>query len=109
MILFTDIRGDTRAIIGYDDQSVISNLISQYDEDKEEFTLLWEGVDLRLYSLIHNSRGDIGYKSGIIGTGCNDERTGVKLHIEINTHNKHINFCLDGSNPLGQKFCCIHS
>ena len=52
MILFTDIRGDTRAIVGYDDQSVINNLISQYDEDKEEFTLLWEGVDLRLYSLI---------------------------------------------------------
>ena len=48
MILFTDIRGDTRAIVGYDDQSVINNLISQYDEDKEEFTLLWEGVDLRL-------------------------------------------------------------
>lgn len=45
-------RGDTRAIVGYDDQSVINNLISQYDEDKEEFTLLWEGVDLRLYSLI---------------------------------------------------------
>ena len=52
MILFTDIRGDTRAIVGYDDQSVINNLISQYDEDKEEFTLLWEEVDLRLYSLI---------------------------------------------------------
>lgn len=52
MILFTDTRGDTRAIVGYDDQSVINNLISQYDEDKEEFTLLWEGVDLRLYSLI---------------------------------------------------------
>ena len=52
MILFTDIRSDTRAIVGYDDQSVINNLISQYDEDKEEFTLLWEGVDLRLYSLI---------------------------------------------------------
>ena len=52
MILFTDIRGDTRAIVGYDDQSVINNLISQYGEDKEEFTLLWEGVDLRLYSLI---------------------------------------------------------
>ncbi len=52
MILFTDTRGDTRAIVGYDDQSVVSNLISQYDEDKEEFTLLWEGVDLRLYSLI---------------------------------------------------------
>lgn len=52
MILFTDIRGDTRAIVGYDDQSVINNLISQYDEDKEEFTPLWEGVDLRLYSLI---------------------------------------------------------
>lgn len=52
MILFTDICGDTRAIVGYDDQSVINNLISQYDEDKEEFTLLWEGVDLRLYSLI---------------------------------------------------------
>lgn len=52
MILFTDIRGDTRAIVGYDDQSVINNLISQYDEDKEEFTLLWEGVDLRVYSLI---------------------------------------------------------
>lgn len=52
MILFTDIRGDTRAIVGYDDQSVINNLISQYDEDKEKFTLLWEGVDLRLYSLI---------------------------------------------------------
>lgn len=34
MILFTDIRGDTRAIVGYDDQSVINNLISQYDEDK---------------------------------------------------------------------------
>ena len=52
IILFTDARGDTRAIVGYDDQSVINNLISQYDEDKEEFTLLWEGVDLRLYSLI---------------------------------------------------------
>ena len=52
MILFTDIRGDTRAIVGDDDQSVINNLISQYGEDKEEFTLLWEGVDLRLYSLI---------------------------------------------------------
>ena len=52
MILFTDTRSDTRAIVGYDDQSVINNLISQYDEDKEEFTFLWEGVDLRLYSLI---------------------------------------------------------
>lgn len=52
MILFTDIRGDTRAIVGYDDQSVINNLIGQYDENKEEFALLWEGVDLRLYSLI---------------------------------------------------------
>ena len=36
IILFTDARGDTRAIVGYDDQSVINNLISQYDEDKEE-------------------------------------------------------------------------
>ena len=45
MILFTDIRGDTRAIVGYDDQSVINNLISQYDEDKEEFTSMWKGLE----------------------------------------------------------------
>lgn len=45
MILFTDTRGDTRAIVGYDDQSVISNLISQYDEDKEEFTTLWKELE----------------------------------------------------------------
>ena len=87
MILFTDIRGDTRAIVGYDDQSVINNLISQYDEDKEEFTLLWEGVDLRLYSLIPLLR---------------------KRYLQP-VKNKRINFCLDGSNPSGQKFCCIHS
>lgn len=48
MILFTDTRSDTRAIVGYDDQSVISDLISQYDEDKEGFIPLWEGVEATL-------------------------------------------------------------
>ena len=45
IILFTDARGDTRAIVGYDDQSVISNLVSQFDEDKEGFTSKWKEVE----------------------------------------------------------------
>ena len=45
IILFTDARGDTRAIVGYDDQSVISNLVSQFDEDKEGFTSQWKEVE----------------------------------------------------------------
>ena len=45
MIMFTDTRSDTRAVVGYDDQSLISDLISQYDEDKEGFTALWKEVE----------------------------------------------------------------
>ena len=44
MILFTDSRSDLRAIIGYDTQSEIDDLISQYDEDKEGFISSWEAV-----------------------------------------------------------------
>lgn len=45
MILFTDSRSDLRAIIGYDTQSEIDDLISQYDEDKEGFISSWEAVE----------------------------------------------------------------
>lgn len=45
MILFTDARSDVRAIVGYDDQSIIGDLISQYDEDKEEFISRWKDVE----------------------------------------------------------------
>lgn len=45
MILFTDSRSDTRAIVGYDNQDEISDLISQYNDDKEEFISLWEAVE----------------------------------------------------------------
>lgn len=45
MILFTDSRSDLRAIIGYDTQSEIDDLISQYNEDKEGFISSWEAVE----------------------------------------------------------------
>lgn len=45
MILFTDSRSDLRAIIGYDTQSEIDDLMSQYNEDKEGFTSSWEAVE----------------------------------------------------------------
>lgn len=45
MILFTDSRSDLRAIIGYDEQSEIDDLISQYNEDKEGFISSWEAVE----------------------------------------------------------------
>lgn len=42
IILFTDSRSDLRAIIGYDTQSEIDDLISQYNEDKEGIYFLVE-------------------------------------------------------------------
>ena len=45
IILFTDSRSDLRAIIGYDTQSEIDDLISQYNEDKEGFISSWEAVE----------------------------------------------------------------
>lgn len=45
MILFTDSRSDLRAIIGYDEQSEIDDLINQYNEDKEGFISSWEAVE----------------------------------------------------------------
>lgn len=45
IILFTDSRSDLRAIIGYDTQSEIDGLISQYNEDKEGFISSWEAVE----------------------------------------------------------------
>ena len=44
MIMFTDARSDTRGIIGYDNQDEINDLLSQYNDDKEEFISLWEAV-----------------------------------------------------------------
>lgn len=45
MIYFTDTRSDTRAIIGYDMQNEIDDLLSQYNEDKEGFISSWEAVE----------------------------------------------------------------
>ena len=45
MILFTDSRSDTRAIVGYDNQDEIDDLISQYDDDREGFISRWEAVE----------------------------------------------------------------
>ena len=45
MILFTDSRSDTRAIVGYDNQDEIDDLLSQYDDDREGFISRWEAVE----------------------------------------------------------------
>lgn len=45
MIYFTDTRSDLRAIIGYDMQNEIDDLLSQYNEDKEGFISSWEAVE----------------------------------------------------------------
>lgn len=45
MIYFTDTRSDLRAIIGYDMQDKTDDLISQYNEDKENFISSWEAVE----------------------------------------------------------------
>ncbi len=45
IILFTDSRSDLRAIIGYDMQNEIDDLLSQYNEDKEGFISSWEAVE----------------------------------------------------------------
>ena len=45
IILFTDSRSDTRAIVGYDNQDEIDDLISQYDDDREGFISRWEAVE----------------------------------------------------------------
>lgn len=45
MILFTDSRSDTRGIVGYDNQDEISDLLSQYNDDKDEFISRWETVE----------------------------------------------------------------
>ena len=45
MIYFTDTRSDLRAIIGYDMQDKTDGLISQYNEDKEDFISSWEAVE----------------------------------------------------------------
>ena len=48
MIKFTDSRGDTRGIVGYDTQDEINDMISQYNDDKDEFISLWEAVEDKL-------------------------------------------------------------
>ena len=45
IILFTDSRSDLRAIIGYDMQNEIDDLLSQYNEDTEGFISSWEAVE----------------------------------------------------------------
>lgn len=45
MVAFTDTRSATRAIIGYDDDSLISQMSDTHDERKATFEQYWEIVD----------------------------------------------------------------
>ncbi len=44
LTVFTDIRGTTRGIIGYDDSDLIESLLVTHDERKEKFLNYWEIV-----------------------------------------------------------------
>lgn len=45
MVAFTDTRSATRAIVGYDDDSLISQMSDTHDERKATFEQYWEIVD----------------------------------------------------------------
>lgn len=45
MVAFTDTRSATRAIIGYDDDSLVSQMSDTHDERKATFEQYWEIVD----------------------------------------------------------------
>lgn len=82
MILFTDSRSDTRAIIGYDNQDEISDLISQYNDDKDEFISQWEAVEDTMVTDANRST----YQT------INDKLTAYwKLNEEIIESGKNIN------------------
>lgn len=44
MTVFTDARSATRGIIGYEDQSLIDDLVATHDEKKQAFTEYWTTV-----------------------------------------------------------------
>ena len=45
LVAFTDTRSATRAIVGYDDDSLISQMSDTHDERKATFEQYWEIVD----------------------------------------------------------------
>lgn len=50
LTVFTDIRGTTRGIVGYDDESYIADLKETHDERKVKFQEYWEIVENTLSS-----------------------------------------------------------
>ena len=50
LTVFTDIRGATRGIIGYDDEALTDSLLETHDSKKESFENYWETVSETLVS-----------------------------------------------------------